>query len=50
MSYRKRGRDETKQKFNFKLKNHANWDDTFEYPFICEIIEVLLPKISVSVF
>ena len=50
MSFRKRGKDEIKRKFNFKLKNHDNWDDTFEYPYLCEIIEVLLPKISVSVF
>ena len=47
---RKRERDEPKRNFNFKLKNHTNWNDTFAYPFICEIIEVLLPKISVSTF
>ena len=49
MTFRKRGKDEINKKFNFKLKNHDNWDDTFEYPYLCEIIEVLLPKISVSV-
>ena len=50
MTFRKRGKDEINKKFNFKLKNHDNWDDTFEYPYLCEIIEVLLPKISVSDF
>ena len=50
MTFRKRGKDEINRKFNFKLKSHDNWDDTFDYPYLCEIIEVLLPKISVSYF
>ena len=50
MIFRKRGKDEINRKFNFKLKSHDNWDDTFDYPYLCDIIEVLLPKISVSYF
>ena len=48
ISWRKRAKNEQNGHFNMKLENQKCWNDTFEYPFLCEIIQVVLPKISVS--
>ena len=48
ISWRKRPKNDRKKHFNIKLEDQIGWNDSFSYQFLCEILQVILPKITVS--